>query len=62
MTHFYLDEVHKYENWSREIKNLYDLKPDLIIYFTGSSIVELSRQNVDLSRRAVMYDMPGLSF
>ncbi|MCB0598361.1 MAG: AAA family ATPase [Lewinellaceae bacterium] len=54
--------MHKYENWSREIKNLYDLKPDLIIYFTGSSIVELSRQNVDLSRRAVMYDMPGLSF
>ncbi|MCB0581297.1 MAG: ATP-binding protein [Phaeodactylibacter sp.] len=62
ITHFYLDEVHKYENWSREIKNIYDLKPDLIIYFTGSSIVELSRQNVDLSRRAVMYDMPGLSF
>ena len=62
ITHFYLDEVHKYENWSREIKNLYDLKPDLIIYFTGSSIVELSRQNVDLSRRAVMYDMPGLSY
>ncbi len=62
ITHFYLDEVHKYENWSREIKNLYDLRPDLAVYFTGSSIVELSRQNVDLSRRAVMYDMPGLSF
>lgn len=59
---FYLDEVHKYENWSREIKNLYDLQPELRIFFTGSSIVELSRQNVDLSRRAVLYDMPGLSF
>lgn len=59
---FYLDEVHKYEQWSREIKNLYDLHSDLHLIFTGSSIVELSRQNVDLSRRAVMYDMPGLSF
>lgn len=62
ITHFYLDEVHKYPNWSREIKNLYDLKPGLFIVFTGSSIVELSRQQVDLSRRAVMYSMPGLSF
>lgn len=59
---FYLDEVHKYDTWSRELKNLYDLHPDLRIVFTGSSVVELSRQNVDLSRRAVMYDMPGLSF
>ncbi len=62
VTHFYLDEAHKYAGWSREVKNLYDLKPGLYVVFTGSSIVELSRQQVDLSRRAVMYDMPGLSF
>ena len=46
ITHFYLDEVHKYEGWSREVKNLYDLKPDLFIVFTGSSIIELSQQQV----------------
>jgi uncharacterized protein len=61
-THFYLDEVHKYAGWSQEIKNLYDFFPDLHIVFTGSSVIELSRQEVDLSRRAVMYDLPGLSF
>lgn len=59
---FFLDEVHKYPDWSREVKNLYDFYPDLLLVFTGSSIIELSKQNVDLSRRAVLYDLPGLSF
>ncbi len=62
LTHFYLDEVHKYTNWSQEIKNLYDFFPDLFIVFTGSSLIELHRQEADLSRRAVMYDLPGLSY
>lgn len=61
-THFFLDEVHKYPGWSRELKNLYDLYPDIFIVFTGSSIIELSQQDVDLSRRAVLYELPGLSF
>lgn len=59
---FFLDEVHKYPDWSREVKNLYDFFPDIFIVFTGSSIIELSRQDVDLSRRAVLYELPGLSF
>lgn len=59
---FFLDEVHKYPDWSREVKNLYDFYPDLMLVFTGSSIIELSKQDVDLSRRAVLYDLPGLSF
>jgi predicted AAA+ superfamily ATPase len=57
-----LDEVHKYDNWSTEIKNIYDFFPDLKIIFTGSSIIELSKQQGDLSRRALIYDLPGLSF
>lgn len=57
-----LDEVHKYKNWSSEIKNIYDFFPSLKVVFTGSSIIELSRQQGDLSRRAVMYELPGLSF
>lgn len=58
----YLDEVHKYPNWAKEIKNCYDYFPDIKIIFTGSSIIDLLKQDVDLSRRAVMYELPGLSF
>jgi predicted AAA+ superfamily ATPase len=57
-----LDEVHKYKNWSAEIKNLYDLFADLKIIFTGSSIIDISRQQGDLSRRSVIYELAGLSF
>lgn len=57
-----LDEVHKYKNWSIEIKNIYDVYTDLKIVFTGSSIIDISRQQGDLSRRAVMYELPGLSY
>ena len=57
-----LDEVHKYKNWSGEIKNIYDAFPGLKIIFTGSSIIDISRQQGDLSRRAVIYELPGLSY
>ena len=57
-----LDEVHKYKNWSTEIKNLYDIYKDLKIIFTGSSIIDISRQEADLSRRAIIYELPGLSY
>ena len=57
-----LDEVHKYPDWAREIKNCYDFYPELKIIFTGSSIMDILRQNADLSRRAIQYQLPGLSF
>ncbi len=57
-----LDEVHKYPGWSVEIKNIYDNMPDLQMVFTGSSLLQLQTSQADLSRRAVMYRMPGLSF
>ncbi len=60
--YLFLDEVHKYPNWAREIKNIYDYYVDIKIVFTGSSIIDLLKQEVDLSRRAVMYELPGLSF
>ena len=56
------DEVHKYNNWASEIKNLYDRYSDLQIVFTGSSIIDISRQEGDLSRRALIYELPGLSY
>jgi len=57
-----LDEVHKYPNWSTEIKNCYDFYPDLKIVFTGSSVIDISKQEGDLSRRALLYELPGLSY
>ena len=60
--YLFLDEIHKYPSWSRELKNLYDSVPELKITFSGSSILEITRQDVDLSRRALFYELPGLSF
>lgn len=61
-THLYIDEIHKYENWSTELKNIYDGHPSLYVIFTGSSVLDLLKGQADLSRRAVMYNMQGLSF
>jgi len=60
--YLFLDEVHKYGKWSQEIKNIYDSLPDLKVVFTGSSILEIYRGDVDLSRRVVHYTLTGLSF
>ncbi len=57
-----LDEVHKYPNWSQEVKNLHDRYRDLQIIFTGSSIIDISKEEGDLSRRAVIYELHGLSY
>jgi predicted AAA+ superfamily ATPase len=56
-----IDEVHKYENWAIEIKNIYDDMPNLKLVFTGSSLLHIHQAKADLSRRAVVYEMPGLS-
>ncbi len=58
----FIDEVHKYPDWAREIKNLYDFYSDLRIVFTGSSAIDILRQNIDLSRRAIQYELTGLSY
>jgi predicted AAA+ superfamily ATPase len=58
----FLDEVHKYPNWATVIKNIYDDFPELKIVFTGSSLLEILNARADLSRRAIVYDIQGLSF
>ncbi len=60
--YLFVDEVHKYPGWARELKNIYDTYSTLIVAFSGSSILEIFRQDVDLSRRALIYELPGLSF
>ena len=58
----FVDEVHKYPNWSIELKMIYDSMPELQVFFTGSSVLDINKGQADLSRRAVMYSMQGLSF
>lgn len=60
--YLFLDEVHKYPNWAQELKNIYDDFPTLKVVFTGSSLLEILNARADLSRRAIVYKMQGLSF
>lgn len=57
-----IDEIHKYPDWSKELKLMYDYHKDLNIVFTGSSVLDIKKGTADLSRRAVVYAMQGLSF
>lgn len=59
---FYIDEIHRYQHWSKELKNLYDDFTDSRFIVTGSSILKISKGQEDLSRRAVVYHLAGLSF
>jgi predicted AAA+ superfamily ATPase len=59
--YLFIDEIHKYEGWSRELKLIYDYHPELKVVFTGSSILDIKKGEADLSRRAMMYHMQGLS-
>ncbi len=60
--YLFIDEVHKYKDWSRELKNIYDSFPTLKVIFTGSSVLDILKGTSDLSRRAVIYKLQGLSF
>ncbi|MDP2175288.1 MAG: AAA family ATPase [Bacteroidota bacterium] len=60
--YLYFDEVHKLPNWSIFLKNIYDFEPRINVLFSGSSLIQIDHKGADLSRRALMYKMPGLSF
>lgn len=60
--HLFIDEVHKYAEWSKELKMMYDYFPDMQVIFTGSSILDIYKGTDDLSRRALTYHLAGLSF
>jgi predicted AAA+ superfamily ATPase len=60
--YLFIDEIHKYPNWSRELKNIYDSFPSLKVIFTGSSVLDILKGSADLSRRAIIYKLQGLSF
>ncbi len=58
----FIDEIHKYKDWAKELKLIYDYHKDLNVVFTGSSVLDIKKGASDLSRRAVIYNMQGLSF
>ena len=58
----YLDEVHRYEQWSETLKNIYDNYPDMSIVYTSSSLLIMDNAKVDLSRRQTTYTLYGMSF
>lgn len=60
--YLFIDEIHKYSDWSKELKLMYDYYKDLNVVFTGSSVLDIKKGSSDLSRRAVVYSMQGLSF
>jgi predicted AAA+ superfamily ATPase len=60
--HLFIDEIHKYPNWSKELKLMFDYHRELNVVFTGSSVLDIKKGSSDLSRRAVVYTMQGLSF
>jgi predicted AAA+ superfamily ATPase len=58
----FIDEVHKYPQWSRELKNIYDGLPEMRVIFSASSALDIYRGEADLSRRVISYLLAGLSF
>ena len=60
--HLFIDEIHKYANWSREIKEIYDSYPSMRMVISGSSLLSMTAGDADLSRRCINHDIQGLSF
>jgi len=57
-----LDEIHKYKDFALDLKAIYDFYPELQVIFTGSCATSIYNSQADLSRRAVLYHMHGLSY
>jgi len=60
--YLFIDEIHKYSGWSQALKSIYDCFPQMKVVFTGSSILEILKGSADLSRRALIFKLQGLSF
>jgi predicted AAA+ superfamily ATPase len=60
--YLFIDEIHKYTGWSQSLKSIYDYYPEMKVVFTGSSILDILKGSADLSRRALIFKMQGLSF
>lgn len=62
-THLFIDEIHKHPKWSSELKLIYDYHPELKVVYSGSSVLDITKgTTADLSRRAIVYHLQGLSW
>ena len=61
-SHLFLDEIHYLKDWQLILKNMYDDFPGLHIVYSGSSLLKIDTESGDLSRRQIIYHLPGLSF
>ena len=61
-THLFLDEIHHADHWARLVKTICDFYPKLNVVFSGSSVLQLTAAQADLSRRQAVYNLEGLSF
>ena len=57
-----IDQVFKYPNWSNELRECYDRFPELKIVFTGSSVMRLKEENLELRDIVKSYNLRGFSF
>ena len=57
-----IDQVFKYNDWSRELRYCYDNFEDLRIVFSGSSVMRLKEENPDLAGKVASYNLRGFSF
>lgn len=57
-----IDQVFKYQQWSKDLRECYDRYPELKIVFTGSSVMRLKEENEELSGIVKVYYLRGLSF
>lgn len=60
--HLIVDEIHKLQNWSQALKEIYDSHSNFQVIYTGSSILDIKKGMVDLSRRTLLFEMQGMSF
>lgn len=60
--HLFIDEIHKYKGWARELKLIYDYHAELQVVFMGASVLDISQGVADLSRRVLTFEMQGLSY
>jgi predicted AAA+ superfamily ATPase len=57
-----LDQIFKYENWSKELRECYERYPELHIVFSGSSVMRLKEENIDIKDIVASYNLRGFSF
>lgn len=60
--YLFIDQLFKYENWSRELKRCYSKYKQLHIIFCATPVMPIDEDNHDLERIVHTYNLRGFSF